>query len=94
MLKYLFYFTQLGVFASFGLSGIIPAIHYGIMEGWFNKISQASLGWLILMGKHILAFCRLYFLLTAISLVTLALTNVSENEIRIWKPHPNGRLRM
>lgn len=21
------------------------------MEGWFNKISQASLGWLILMGK-------------------------------------------
>lgn len=22
------------------------------MEGWFNKISQASLGWLILMGKH------------------------------------------
>lgn len=40
-----------GVFASFGLSGIIPAIHYGLMEGWFNKISQASLGWLILMGK-------------------------------------------
>lgn len=39
-----------GVFASFGLSGIIPAIHYGLMEGWFNKISQASLGWLILMG--------------------------------------------
>lgn len=41
------------------------------MEGWFNKISQASLGWLILMGKmfvveifffefshEILAFCR------------------------------------
>lgn len=21
------------------------------MEGWFNKISQASLGWLILMGE-------------------------------------------
>lgn len=40
-----------GVFASFGLSGIIPAIHYGLMEGWFNKISQASLGWLVLMGK-------------------------------------------
>lgn len=35
---------------SFGLSGIIPAIHYVLMEGWFSKISQASLGWLILMG--------------------------------------------
>lgn len=39
-----------GVFMSFGLSGIIPAIHYGLMEGWFSKISQASLGWLVLMG--------------------------------------------
>lgn len=36
---------------SFGLSGVIPAIHYGLMEGWFSKISQASLGWLVLMGK-------------------------------------------
>uniref|UniRef100_A0A0K8W828 ADIPOR-like receptor CG5315 n=1 Tax=Bactrocera latifrons TaxID=174628 RepID=A0A0K8W828_BACLA len=41
-----------GVFMSFGLSGIIPAIHYSLMEGWFSKISQASLGWLILMGKY------------------------------------------
>ncbi|XP_035892242.1 adiponectin receptor protein [Anopheles stephensi] len=39
-----------GVFMSFGLSGIIPAIHYVLMEGWISKISQASLGWLILMG--------------------------------------------
>jgi len=39
-----------GVFASFGLSGIIPAIHYGLMEGWFSKITRNSLGWLILMG--------------------------------------------
>lgn len=43
-----------GAFASFGLSGVVPAIHYGMMEGWFTKISQASLGWLILMGKCIL----------------------------------------
>lgn len=42
-----------GVFMSFGLSGIIPAIHYGLMEGWFSKISQASLGWLVLMGEEI-----------------------------------------
>lgn len=39
-----------GVFASFGLSGIVPAIHYSLMEGWFSQISQATLGWLILMG--------------------------------------------
>lgn len=39
-----------GVFMSFGLSGIIPAIHYVLMEGWISKVSQASLGWLILMG--------------------------------------------
>ncbi|XP_044742988.1 adiponectin receptor protein [Chrysoperla carnea] len=39
-----------GVFMFFGLSGVIPAIHYGIVEGWLNAISQASLGWLILMG--------------------------------------------
>lgn len=44
-----------GVFASFGLSGIIPAIHYGLMEGWFNKISRASLGWLVLMGKQLMS---------------------------------------
>lgn len=43
---------------SFGLSGVVPAIHYGLMEGWFSKISQASLGWLVLMGKlfNILSF--------------------------------------
>lgn len=42
----------LGVFASFGLSGIIPAIHYGLMEGWFSKITRNSLGWLVLMGQY------------------------------------------
>lgn len=40
-----------GVFMSFGLSGVIPAVHYSIMEGWFSQISRASLGWLILMGE-------------------------------------------
>lgn len=43
-----------GVFMTFGLSGIVPAIHYGFVEGWFNKISQKSLGWLVLMGKFTL----------------------------------------
>lgn len=35
---------------AFGLSGVIPAIHYVYMEGWFNDISRNSLGWLVLMG--------------------------------------------
>nr|XP_023021565.1 adiponectin receptor protein-like [Leptinotarsa decemlineata] len=39
-----------GVFMTFGLSGIVPAIHYGIVEGWFNYVSQKYLGWLVLMG--------------------------------------------
>ncbi|KAK0173277.1 hypothetical protein PV328_006499 [Microctonus aethiopoides] len=39
-----------GVFMGFGLSGIIPAVHYAIAEGWFKAINQAALGWLILMG--------------------------------------------
>ncbi|XP_067616576.1 adiponectin receptor protein [Eurosta solidaginis] len=51
-----------GVFMSFGLSGIIPAIHYSLMEGWFSQISQASLGWLILMGLLYILGAMLYAL--------------------------------
>lgn len=25
-------------------------MHYGYVEGWFDKVAQASLGWLLLMG--------------------------------------------
>lgn len=39
------------VFIVFGLSGVIPALHYTYVEGWFNRIALASLGWLILMGS-------------------------------------------
>lgn len=39
-----------GVFMGFGLSGVVPAVHYGIMEGWSNQVSKSSLGWLVLMG--------------------------------------------
>ncbi|TMW45922.1 hypothetical protein DOY81_008997 [Sarcophaga bullata] len=51
-----------GVFMSFGLSGIIPAIHYGAMEGWFTQISKSSLGWLILMGFLYILGALLYAL--------------------------------
>lgn len=39
-----------GVFMGFGLSGVIPAIHYLIAEGFFKAVYHASLGWLVLMG--------------------------------------------
>jgi len=39
-----------GVFMSFGLSGVVPAVHYSLAEGWLKALNQASLGWLILMG--------------------------------------------
>lgn len=51
-----------GVFMSFGLSGVIPAIHYGYMEGWFSQISQTSLGWLALMGLLYISGALLYAL--------------------------------
>lgn len=51
-----------GVFMTFGLSGIVPAIHYGFVEGWFNKISQQSLGWLVLMGLLYIIGAMLYAL--------------------------------
>ncbi|XP_050302889.1 adiponectin receptor protein isoform X2 [Anthonomus grandis grandis] len=51
-----------GVFMTFGLSGIIPAIHFGVVEGWFTHVSQKSLGWLILMGVLYIVGAMLYAL--------------------------------
>lgn len=50
------------VFISFGLSAVIPAVHYGFVEGWFNNISQKALGWLILMGVLYITGALLYVL--------------------------------
>ncbi|XP_073973027.1 adiponectin receptor isoform X2 [Rhodnius prolixus] len=49
-----------GVFAVFGLSGVIPAVHYALAEGWLNALTNASLGWLILMGSLYLLGAFLY----------------------------------
>ena len=38
------------VFIVFGLSGIAPATHYAVENGWERSITEASLGWLIFMG--------------------------------------------
>lgn len=40
-----------GVFIFFGLSGIAPATHYGIVNGWEKSLEEVAIGWLILMGS-------------------------------------------
>lgn len=49
-----------GLFIAFGLSGVVPAVHYGFMEGWFNSVSQKSLGWLSLMAVLYISGAILY----------------------------------
>lgn len=49
-----------GVFMTFGLSGIVPAIHFGFIEGWFNKVSQRNISWLVLMGMLYIVGAMMY----------------------------------
>lgn len=51
-----------GLFILFGLSGVVPAIHYGFLEGWFNSVSFNSLSWLFLMAVLYIAGAVLYAL--------------------------------
>lgn len=39
-----------GVFIGLGLSGVIPALHYVITDGFHDAIYNAALGWLALMA--------------------------------------------
>lgn len=43
------------MFIALGLSGVIPAMHFVITDGFHEAINNASLGWLILM-----AFCYIF----------------------------------
>ena len=45
------FFNLTGVFIFFGLSGIAPATHYGIVNGWEKSLEEVAIGWLILMGS-------------------------------------------
>lgn len=51
-----------GVFITFGLSGIAPATHYGVVNGWQKSLDEAALGWLILMGILYITGALLYAL--------------------------------
>lgn len=39
-----------GTFIALGLSGVVPAMHYVIIEGFYNAVNFAALGWLCLMA--------------------------------------------
>lgn len=51
-----------GVFTTFGLIGVIPALHYGAVEGFFSNFTLISLGWLLLMGFLYICGALLYAL--------------------------------
>eukprot|EP00095_Tigriopus_kingsejongensis_P003542 maker-scaffold106_size358372-snap-gene-2.32 protein:Tk03542 transcript:maker-scaffold106_size358372-snap-gene-2.32-mRNA-1 annotation:"adipor-like receptor cg5315" len=51
-----------GIFITFGLSGIAPATHYGVVNGWQKSLDEAALGWLILMGILYITGALLYAL--------------------------------
>ena len=38
------------MFIALGLSGVIPALHYVITDGFWHAINRAALGWLVLMA--------------------------------------------
>lgn len=60
MIGYSLLYFLTGVFLTFGLSGIIPAVHYTLIEGFDYAITRASLGWLILMGVLYVVGALLY----------------------------------
>jgi len=49
-----------GIFITFGLSGIAPATHYSIQNGWQKSIDEAALGWLVFMGFLYISGAMLY----------------------------------
>ena len=42
------------------MSGIAPATHFGIVNGWERSVEEACLGWLILMGILYITGALLY----------------------------------
>ncbi|KAF6032146.1 ADIPOR2 [Bugula neritina] len=47
--------VRAGMFIALGLSGVIPAMHFVITDGFYEAVHNASLGWLVLM-----AFCYIF----------------------------------
>lgn len=46
-----FYYNSIpGLFAGFGLSGVIPAVHYASANGLVHSVTHDPMGWLVLMA--------------------------------------------
>ena len=48
------------MFIALGLSGVIPAMHYVITEGFYQAVNFAALGWLVLMAILYIAGAVIY----------------------------------
>ncbi|CAG0923847.1 unnamed protein product, partial [Notodromas monacha] len=49
-----------GLFIGFGLSGVIPALHYLCTEGWVKAATETAMGSLVLMGALYISGALLY----------------------------------
>lgn len=49
-----------GLFLSLGLSGIVPAAHYSLLEGVVRAVTAGGVGWLLLMGAVFILGACLY----------------------------------
>lgn len=52
--------VRAGTFIGLGLSGVIPAMHYVITDGFYEAINYAALGWLVLMAFLYIAGAVIY----------------------------------
>lgn len=48
------------LFTGFGLSGLIPCIHYFVTDGFWSALYETSFGWLVLMGVLYITGACLY----------------------------------
>jgi adiponectin receptor len=46
----LFAIVNAGLFIALGLSGVIPAGHFVITDGFYHAFDHAALGWVLLMA--------------------------------------------
>ncbi|KAL7063796.1 hypothetical protein AAHC03_04433 [Spirometra sp. Aus1] len=49
-----------GLFIALGLSGVIPCLHYALMEGFWETVTSPALGWLVLMAALYISGAVIY----------------------------------
>jgi len=69
-----------GVFIGLGLSGVIPAMHYVITNGFYDAIYEAALGWLSLMA--------ILYIIGAVIYAARIPERIWPGRFDIWVPMP------